>query len=96
MATQPISRRVFSQWIAGSLLAGNVLEAAVQETRESGSLSDETAMVLLEHIGYKPSLPDEMKSLKPMLETTVRNLQTIRDFDLPITLEPAFEFHPDK
>jgi len=91
-----INRRTFSKVIAGSLLSSSVLEAAVQESRQSGGLSDETAATLLEHIGYKPTLPDEMKTLKPMLETTIRNLQTIRDFQLPIALEPAFVFHADK
>jgi hypothetical protein len=37
-----------------------------------------------------------MKTLKPMLESTIRDLQRIRDFQLPISLEPAFVFHPDK
>jgi hypothetical protein len=96
MATKPISRRTFSRILAGSLATGSVLEAAVQESRQTGSLSDETAITLLDHIGYKPTLPDEMKTLKPMLETTIRNLQTIRDFRVPIALEPAFVFHPDK
>jgi hypothetical protein len=96
MTKKPITRRAFSQMIAGSLLTGGVVEAAVQESQRTGTLSDDTAMTLLEHIGYKPTLPDEMKTLKPMLETTIRNLQTIRDFQLPIALEPAFVFHPDK
>jgi len=96
MSTKTISRRMFSKVVAGSLLTGSILEAAVQESRQTGTLSDGTAMTLLEHIGYKPTLPDEMKTLKPMLETTIKNLQTIRDFELPIALEPAFVFHPDK
>jgi len=87
---------MFSKMVAGTFLAGSVLEAAVQESRQTGKLSDDTALILLEHMGYKPTLPDEMKSLKPMLETTIRQLQTIRDFQLPITLEPAFVFHADK
>jgi hypothetical protein len=87
---------MFSKVVTGSLLSGSVLEAAVQETRTTGGLSDGTAITLLEHIGYKPTLPDEMKTLKPMLETTIRDLQKIRDFELPIALEPSFVFHPDK
>jgi len=94
MPTNPINRRTFSKLFAGSLLSGSVLEAAVQESRETGTLSDSTAMTLLEHIGYKPTLPDELKTLKPMLERTIKDLQTIRDFELPISLEPAFVFHP--
>ena len=96
MSTKTISRRLFSKVIAGTVLSGSILEAAVQEQRETGKLSDGTAMTLLEHLGYKPTLPDEMKTLKPMLETTIRDLQKIRDFQLPIALEPAFVFHPDK
>jgi hypothetical protein len=96
VSTKPISRRIFSKVIAGSLLTGSVLEAAVQEVQQMGTLSDGTAMTLLEHLGYKPTLPDEMKTLKPMLETTIKDLQKIRDFQLPIALEPAFVFHPDK
>jgi len=91
-----MNRRIFSKMVAGSFLTGSVLEAAVQESRQTGGLSDETAVTLLEHLGYKPTLPDEMKTLKPMLETTMRDLQRIRDFQLPIALEPAFVFHPDK
>ncbi len=87
---------MFSKMVAGTFLTGSVLEAAVQESRQTGKLSDETALTLLEHMGYKPTLPDEMKSLKPQLETTIRQLQTIRDFELPIALEPAFVFHADK
>ena len=96
MASKMIGRRMFSKVVAGSFLTGSVLEAAVQESRQTGGLSEATAITLLEHLGYKPTLPDEMKSLKPMLETTIRNLQTIRDFQLPIALEPAFVFHADK
>jgi len=96
MSTKPMNRRIFSKMVAGSFLTGSVLEAAVQESRQTGGLSDETAVTLLEHLGYKPTLPDEMKTLKPMLETTMRDLQRIRDFQLPIALEPAFVFHPDK
>ncbi|MBI4472965.1 MAG: hypothetical protein HY646_09880 [Acidobacteria bacterium] len=91
-----MNRRVFSKMIVGSLLAPGVLEAAVQESRSTGQLSDETALTLLKHIGYEAALPDEMKTLKPMLESTIRDLQTIRDFQLPVSLEPAFVFHPDK
>ena len=44
MSTKAISRRLFSKVVAGSLLTGgSVLEAAVQETRQTGSLSDGTA-----------------------------------------------------
>ena len=96
MNKKPISRRSFSKIIAGSFLTGSVVEAAVQEQQRTGTLSDDTAMTLLDHLGYKPTLPDEMKTLKPMLETTIRNLQTIRDFQLPIALEPAFVFHPER
>ncbi len=87
---------MFSKMVAGTFLTGSVLEGAVQEARQTGALSDETALTLLSHMGYKPTLPDEMKQLKPMLETTIRQLQTIRDFQLPIALEPAFVFHADK
>lgn len=96
MSTKTISRRMFSKVVAGSVVSGGILEAAVQESRETGGLSETTAMTLLEHIGYKPTLPDEMKTLKPMLETTIRDLQRIRDFELPISMEPAFVFHPEK
>src|ERR1043165_8698892 len=97
MTSKTINRRMFSKMMAGTFVAGGgILEAAVQESRQSGGLSDETALTLLDHLGYKPTLPDEMKTLKPMLETTIRNLQTIRDFQLPIALEPAFVFHPER
>ena len=96
MSTKTMSRRLFSKVVAGTVLSGSVLEAAVQEQREKGGLSDGTAITLLEYLGYKPTLPDEMKTLKPMLETTIRDLQKIRDFQLPISLEPAFVFHADK
>lgn len=96
MNNKRVSRRVFSKMVAGTFLTGSMLDAAVQETRSTGQLSEETAMTLLEHIGYKPTLPDEMKTLKPMLEQTIRDLKTIRDFQLPISMEPAFVFHPDK
>ena len=96
MNRKGLSRRAFSKMAAGAFLAGSVLEAAVQETRAEGTLSDETAMTLLEHIGYKPTLPDEMKTLKPMLESTIRDIQTIRDFKLPFDLEPAFVFRADQ
>lgn len=96
MASQPMTRRVFSKMVAGTFFTGSVLEAAVQESRQNGGLSDDTALTLLDHLGYKPTLPDEMKTLKPMLESTIRDIQKIRDFQLPISLEPAFVFHPDK
>ena len=96
MASKPMNRRMFSKMVAGTLLSGGVVEAAVQESRQTGTLSDETALTLLQHLGYTPTLPDEMKTLKPMLETTIRDIQKVRDFQLPIALEPAFVFHPDK
>ena len=92
----PISRRLFSKVVACTVLTGSVVEAAVQETQTTTGLSDETALTLLKHIGYEPTLPDEMRALKPMLETTLRDLQTIREFRLPIALEPAFVFHPER
>src|SRR5262245_24528818 len=93
---KPMSRRMFSTVVAGTFLTVGVLEAAVQESRSNGALSDETALILLRHIGYEPTLPNEMKKLKPMLEATLRDLQAIRDFELPNFLEPAFVFHPDR
>jgi hypothetical protein len=96
MDSRSISRRAFSKLIAGSLATGSVLEAAVQESRTDGTLSDETVMTLLNHLGYNPTLPDEMRTLKPLLELAVRDLQTIRDFEVPFSLEPAFSFRPDK
>src|SRR5262249_5479382 len=96
MASKPINRRVFSKMVAGTFLTGSVVEAAVQETRQNGALSEDTTLILLDHLGYKATLPEEMKTLKPMLESAIRDIQKIRDFQLPITLEPAFVFHPDK
>ena len=96
MSKTGLTRRAFSKMVAGSLLTGGVLEAAVQERRTTGRLSDETAVTLLEHIGYKPTLPNEMETLRPMLDSVVRDLQTIRDFDVAITLEPAFVFRADR
>jgi hypothetical protein len=91
-----LSRRAFSRMVAGAFLTGSIVEAAVQETRASGTLSEETALTLLEHIGYTPTLPGEMRTLKPMLEATLRDIQTIRDFQLPFALEPALIFRPDR
>ena len=75
MNKQSINRRSFSKMIAGSLLTGSVVEAAVQEQQRTGALSDDTALILLDHLGYKPTLPDEMKTLKPMLETLARSTE---------------------
>jgi hypothetical protein len=91
-----LTRRTFSKFIVGSLASGSVLEAAIQESRIDGGLSDETVMTLLDHLGYKPALSDEVKNLKPLVELAVRDLQTIRDFEVPFTLDPAFSFRPDK
>ncbi len=96
MASKPMNRRMFSKMVAGTFLSGSVVEAAVQESRQNGGLSEDTTLILLDHLGYKPTLPDEMKTLKPMLESAIRDIQKIRDFQLPISLEPAFVFHPDK
>jgi hypothetical protein len=96
MSKKGLTRRDFSRIVAGTFLTGGVLDAAVQERRTAGRLSDDTAMILLEHIGYKPTLPHEMDTLRPMLDSVVRDLQTIREFDIPITLEPAFVFRADR
>jgi hypothetical protein len=96
MSVQRISRRTFSRMVAGTFLTGDVLDAAVRETRDQDKLSDQTALTLLQHIGYEPTLPDEMNTLRPMLEQTIKDLQTIREFQLPMSLEPAFVFHPDR
>ncbi len=90
-----LSRRAFSQIAAGTLLGGGLLEAAIQEVETEEKLSPETAQALLEHIGY-PAGDGEMETLKPMLEEMVEALQKIRDFEVPLELEPAFVFHPDR
>jgi hypothetical protein len=96
MEIRKLTRRAFSRMVAGSLLTGGVLEAAVQETGTVGGLSETTAMLLLEHIGYKPSLPQEMETLRPMLESVIRDIETIRKFDVAIAIEPAFVFRADR
>ena len=90
-----VTRRVFSRIAAGTLLGGGLLEAAMQEVQTEEKLSLETAEALLEHIGY-PAGDGEMETLKPMLEDMVEALGKIRDFEIPLELEPAFIFHPDK
>ena len=90
-----LTRRTFSRIAAGSLLTGGLLEAAIQEVQTEEKLSPETAEALLEHIGY-PAEDGEMETLKPMLEEMVEALQKIRDFEIPLELEPSFVFHPDR
>jgi hypothetical protein len=96
MRKPTLTRRAFTRLVAGGLLTGGALEAAAQEQRSTGRLSDETAATLLDHIGYSPTLPHEMEALKPMLESVLRDLETIRDFEIPLTLEPAFIFRADR
>src|SRR5262245_47637872 len=40
MSSKSMDRRVFSKVVAGTFLTGSVVEAAVQESRQSGRLSD--------------------------------------------------------
>jgi hypothetical protein len=96
MKKRTLTRRDFSRLVAATFFSGGVLEAAVQERQATGRLSEETAMTLLGHIGYQPTLPHEMETLKPMLESVLRDLQTIREFEVPITMEPAFVYRADR
>jgi len=90
-----LTRRAFSQIAAGTVLGGGLLEAAIQEVETEATLSPETIKALLDHIGY-PAEDGEIEMLKPMLEEMVEALQKIRNFEIPLELEPSFVFHADR
>src|SRR5688572_1280912 len=97
MAGTPLTRRAFSKFLAGSLATGGaILEAAVRENQDTGGVSDETIATLLAHIGYELETDDELRELRPMVEQTLKDIQTIRAFEVPLTLEPSFVFFPDR
>ena len=89
------TRRAFAGLTAGGLAGETLLEAAVQETRTTQALSLETARVLLEFLGQPAASHLELERMRPALERTVRAIQVIRDFEIPLALEPAFVFRPD-
>lgn len=97
MTDTPIGRRAFSTLLIGGLASTtSLVEAAVQEAQTSGKISDETAKAILDHIGYPAAGPDEMAKLRPLIEETLRDIDTIRKFDVSLTLEPSFVFYPNK
>ncbi len=89
------TRRALASLTVGGLAGETLLEAAVQETRTTQALSLETVRVLLEFLGQPAANRMELERMRPALERTVRAIQVIRDFEIPLTLEPAFVFHPD-
>ena len=91
-----VSRRAFAAVVGGAVLSGRLVEAALQETAETGKLSSATARILLEHIGYPAADDSELGQLKPLIEETLKSLKVIREFDLPLTMEPACIFFPDR
>jgi len=83
------SRRSFAA-AAGAMAGTACLEAAWEETRSAGALSPETARGVLAYLGYPPKSNDELRRLLPTLEQTFRAILAIRDFEVPLFLEPAF------
>ncbi len=90
-----VNRRTFASLAAGGLAGSGLLEAAVQETRTAGILSPETARALLEFLGHPPASHRELEQMRSVLEWTVQAIQVIRDFEIPVALEPAFVFRPE-
>ena len=72
-----------------------LLEAAVQEERSVGTLSLETVRALLEFLGHPPESQLELEQMRPAVERTVRAVRVIRNFKVPVALEPAFVFRAD-
>jgi len=76
--------------LAGSAL----LDAAVQEVRTAGALTPDRVRDLLNYMGHPPQRASDVERLRPVLEDALRAMQVIRDFEIPIDLEPAFVFQP--
>ena len=88
------TRRALASLTAGGLAGESLLEATLQEARTTQALSLETVKVLLEFLGQPAANQLELERMRPALEQTVRAIQVIRDFEIPLTLEPAFVFRP--
>lgn len=86
------NRRLFAGLAAGGIAGRPCLEAATDETRSAGGLSPETARAVLAYLGYPPQSNDELQRLMPVLEQTFQAILVIRDFEIPLSLEPAFIF----
>ena len=88
------TRRALASLTAGGLAGETLLEAAVQETRTTQALSLETARVLLEFLGQPAANHLELERMRLALERTVRAIQVIRDFEIPLLWSRPLSFTP--
>lgn len=89
-----LSRRAFSATITGAFAGTLLVDATVQEIRTTGTLTLESLRDLLAYLGHPAKDASELERMRPLVEDTLRALQVIRDFEIPIDLEPAFGFPP--
>ncbi len=91
-----LSRRAFSAMLTGGVAAGCLHDAAMQEIRTYGTLTRDRVRDLLVYMGHPAKQASELERLQPLVEDTLRAIQVIRDFEIPIDLEPAVAFSAER
>lgn len=86
-------RRNFTATLGALMLTPALVESALQELRETGSLSKETVQAALQLTGDKMT-EAELERARTTLESRLREFEAIRNFAVPPGLEPAIHFKP--
>jgi hypothetical protein len=68
----------------------------MQEVRARGTLTRERVRDLLDYLGNPAMVAAELERLQPLFEETFRAIQVIRDFKVPLDLEPALVFRAEQ
>ena len=83
-----IGRRAFATALGGLTLTPTWLAAATQEVQDTGSISRETVIALLELSGQTMN-EEQMNRTREALEMLIRDFEPIRQFRMPAGVEPA-------
>jgi hypothetical protein len=96
MADHLLNRRAFGSILSGGLAATLLRDTAMQEFRVSGNLGAERLRDLLVYLGHPAKDAAELEQFRPVVEDALRAIQVIRDFEIPLDLEPAFAFSAER
>ena len=84
-----ITRRAFS----GTLAAAGLGRGGA--TRPPAAPASETIRGVLDWFGYPARDDARLALLEPLARETLRGLEVVRRFEIPIELEPAVVFRPE-
>lgn len=87
------ARRNFTAALGALVLAPSLVESALQELRQAGTVSKETVQAALRLAGDQMT-EAQLEQARATLETRLKEFEAIRDFAVPPGLEPAIHFKP--